>query len=90
MIDLQPSAATTGTNHTGALLVSLLSCPFRGRQVTSVWHQDAKAADLALWQDLLKVTVLRFRAKGVGSNLGVLESLAGHLSDFLDQSEDTR
>ena len=77
MIDLQPSATSANTNHPGALLVSLLSGPFRGRQVTSVWHQYANQQDLAIWQALLKATVLRFRAKRVGSNLGVLESLAG-------------
>jgi hypothetical protein len=89
-IDLQPSATANTTNHTGALLVSLLSGPFRGRQVTSIWHQHADQEDLAVWQALLKVTILRFRAKRVGSNLGVLESLAGHLGDFLEQGEKTR
>lgn len=43
-----------------------------------------------MWQALLKATVLRFRAKRVGSNFGVLESLAGHLSDFLEQGDKTR
>ncbi len=90
MIDLQPSATAATTNHTGALLVSLLSCPFRGRQITSVWHQHADHQDLAVWQALLKATVLRFRVKRVGSNLGVLESLAGHLGDFLESGEKTR
>jgi len=85
-INSQPSSSS-GTNHTGALLVSLLSGPFRGRQVTSVWHQHANQQDLAAWQSLLKATVSRFRQKGVGANLGVLESLAGHLGDFLDQNE---
>jgi hypothetical protein len=89
-IDLQPSATANATNHTGALLVSLLSGPFRGKQVTSVWHQHAGQDDLAVWQELLKATVLRFRAKRVGSNMGVLESLAGHLGDFLEQGEKTR
>jgi hypothetical protein len=89
-IDLQPSATANATNHTGALLVSLLSGPFRGRQVTSIWHQHADQEDLAVWQALLKATILRFRAKRVGSNLGVLESLAGHLGDFLEQGDKTR
>ncbi|WVR06457.1 hypothetical protein IAU60_003488 [Kwoniella sp. DSM 27419] len=89
IIDLQPSSSTSSTNHTGALLVSLLSGPFRGRQVTSYWHQQANEADLQTWQDLLEVTVLRFRAKRVGANLGVLEALAGHLSDFLGEAENT-
>ncbi|ORY25960.1 hypothetical protein BCR39DRAFT_542764 [Naematelia encephala] len=89
VIDLQPATTTSSTNHTGALLVSLLSGPFRGRQVDSVWHQKASQEDLEAWQALLKVTVLRFRAKRVGSNLGVLESLAGHLGDFLEQGEKT-
>ena len=90
VIDLQPStASTSSTNHTGALLVSLLSCPFREREITSVWHQHADTDDLAAWEALLEVTVLRFRAKRVGSNFGVLESLAGHLGDFLDASPKT-
>nr|XP_031864327.1 uncharacterized protein CI109_000240 [Kwoniella shandongensis]KAA5531399.1 hypothetical protein CI109_000240 [Kwoniella shandongensis] len=90
VIDLQPSSATgTGTNHTGALLVSLLSGPFRGRQVTSYWHQSASQDDLAIWQSLLRVTVLRFRAKRAGANFGVLEALAGHLTDFLETGEKT-
>lgn len=78
------------TNHTGALLVSLLSNPFRGRKVTSSWHQHANEDDLSIWQQLLAATVARFRAKRVGSNLGVLESLAGHLGDFLREAEKTR
>ncbi|KAK8858700.1 hypothetical protein IAR55_002929 [Kwoniella newhampshirensis] len=85
VIDLQPSSAIgAGTNHTGALLVSLLSGPFRGRDVTSYWHQNASQDDLAIWQSLLRVTVLRFRAKRFGANFGVLEALAGHLTDFLE------
>lgn len=90
MIDLQPSASASSTNHTGALLVSLLSCPFRGKQVTSIWHHRASTEDLQIWDALLEVTVKRFRAKRVGSNFGVLESLAGHLSDYLNEGEKTR
>ena len=94
VIDLQTStaASNTNTNHTGALLVSLLSCPFHGRDHTSTWHQRASSDDLAIWTTLLKVTVQRYRAKRVGSNLGVLESLAGHLGDFLvtDQDPDSK
>lgn len=81
---------TGGTNHTGALLVSLLSSPFRGRQVHSVWHRDAAGEDLTIWKNLLQVVVARFRAKRVGSNLGVLETLAGHLGDFLRDAEKAR
>nr|XP_019012891.1 uncharacterized protein I206_02387 [Kwoniella pini CBS 10737]OCF51672.1 hypothetical protein I206_02387 [Kwoniella pini CBS 10737] len=66
----------------GALLVSLLSGPFRGRSIASYWHQAADLSDLEIWQSLLKVTVLRFRAKRFGSNCGVLEALAAHLEDF--------
>jgi hypothetical protein len=76
-----------GTNHTGALLVSLLSNPFRGRQLQSVWHQDAGENELKTWSGLLEVVVARFRLKGVGPNLGVLESLAGHLGDFFIDSD---
>ncbi|WVW84828.1 hypothetical protein I302_106863 [Kwoniella bestiolae CBS 10118] len=89
IIDLQPSSTTSSTNHTGALLVSLLSGPFRGRQITSYWHRQADKSDLEIWQALLKVTVLRFRAKRFGSNCGVLEALAGHLEDFLSEGEKT-
>ena len=89
VIDLQPAVSINSTNHTGALLVSLLSCPFRGRQVDSAWHRSASKDDFAAWQTLLKVTVLRFRARGVGSNLGVLESLAAHLGDFLEAGPKT-
>lgn len=90
VIDLQPSASASSTNHTGALLVSLLSCPFRGKEVTSIWHHQASTEDLDIWDALLEVTVKRFRAKRVGSNFGVLESLAGHLSDYLNEGEKTR
>ncbi|OCF30437.1 hypothetical protein I316_07924 [Kwoniella heveanensis BCC8398] len=64
--------------------------PFRGRQISSFWHRHADQNDLRIWQSLLRVTVLRFRAKRVGSNFGVIEALAGHLSDFLDEGEKTR
>ncbi|KAL7423005.1 hypothetical protein Q5752_002303 [Cryptotrichosporon argae] len=87
VIDLQPS--TSSTNHTGALLVSLLSHPFRGRQVTSVWHQSATQEDLAAWRALLEVAVLRFRARKAGSNVGVLDALAGHLADYLEAGPKT-
>ncbi|WVQ96627.1 hypothetical protein IAU59_003732 [Kwoniella sp. CBS 9459] len=90
VIDLQPSSTASSTNHTGALLVSLLSGPFRGRQISSYWHRHADQDDLKIWQSLLRVTVLRFRAKRVGSNFGVIEALAGHLADFLDEGEKTR
>ena len=76
-----------GTNHTGALLVSLLSNPFRGKHLQSVWHQDAGESELKTWSGLLEVVVARFRLKGVGPNLGVLESLAGHLGDFFIDSD---
>jgi hypothetical protein len=82
--------STGGTNHTGALLVSLLSNPFRGRQLQSIWHQQAGQEDLAIWSNLLEVVVARFRAKRVGPNLGVLESLAGHLGDFVRDAEKAR
>jgi hypothetical protein len=87
----QPTSSTSGTtNHTGALLVSLLSNPFRGRQIQSVWHHQAAEEDLAIWNNLLQVVVARFRAKRVGSNLGVLETLAGHLGDFLRDADKAR
>jgi hypothetical protein len=89
MIDLAPSAATSTTNHTGALLVGLLSNPFRHSSVNSVWHQQASEEDHKIWAALLKVVVLRFKAKRVGSNLGVLDTLAGHLADFLEPGEKT-
>lgn len=88
VIDVQ-ATATSNTNHTGALLVSLLSCPFRDRTITSVWHQTANMPDLTTWRSLLNVTILRFRARGVGPNMGVLESLAGHLSDFCEANNKT-
>lgn len=81
-IDTQPSS-TSSTNHTGVLLVSLLSCPFRAGFITSAWHQHATTDDLAAWRSLLETTVLRFKSRQVGANFGVLESLAGHLRDFL-------
>jgi len=88
IIDLQPSTSSN-TNHTGALLVSLLSCPFRDRQVDSRWHGESHAEDFATWESLLNVTVLRSRAKQIEPNFGVLESLAGHLVDFLGAGEKT-
>ncbi|WWC88518.1 uncharacterized protein L201_003429 [Kwoniella dendrophila CBS 6074] len=90
IVDLQPSSTTSSTNHTGALLVSLLSGPFRGRSITSYWHQNANETDLEIWQNLLEVTVLRFRAKRFGSNCGVLEALSGHLEDFLVDNDKTK
>jgi hypothetical protein len=90
VIDLQPPASqTSGTNHTGTLLVNLLSGPFRDRGVLSVWHQQATADDLQIWQGLLEAAVERSRVKMVGSNIGVLEALAGHLGDFLEANEKT-
>jgi hypothetical protein len=90
VLDAQTQTTTSSsTNHTGALLVSLLSCPFRDRAVTSTWHQKADLSDLRIWQTLLSATVQRFRARQVGPNLGVLESLAGHLADFLELNEKT-
>lgn len=87
----QPASNTSGaTNHTGALLVNLLSNPFRGRQLHSVWHHQAAEDDLIIWNNLLQVVVARFKAKRVGSNLGVLETLAGHLGDFLRDAEKAR
>lgn len=88
VIDIQPSAASS-TNHTGVLLVSLLSCPFRAGKITSAWHQHATTDDLAAWRALLGVTVLRFKSRQVGANFGVLETLAGHLRDFLDRGSKT-
>ena len=88
-MDLQPSASASSTNHTAELLVSLLSCPFRAVSVESAWHQGASIDDLRIWQELLKTVVMRFKAKKVGSNLGVLENLAGHLRDFLEGGEKT-
>ncbi|RXK36174.1 hypothetical protein M231_06579 [Tremella mesenterica] len=41
--------------------------------------------DLQIWSNLLRTTILRFRAKRVGTNMGVLESLAGHLNDYLTE-----
>ncbi|WWC62725.1 uncharacterized protein I303_105322 [Kwoniella dejecticola CBS 10117] len=90
IIDLQPVSSTSSTNHTGALLVSLLSGPFRGRSITSYWHQKADSADLKIWQNLLEVTVLRFRAKRFGSNCGVLEALAGRLDDFTGETQNDK
>lgn len=91
-LDAQHQTQTTissSTNHTGALLASLLSCPFRDRAVTSAWHQKADLGDLRTWQSLLTSTVQRFRARQVGPNFGVLESLAGHLGDFLESNDKT-
>ena len=88
VIDLQPSTSSS-TNHTGALLVSLLSFPFRDRQIDSKWHGESDAEDFNTWDALLNVTVLRSRAKRIGPNFGVLESLAGHLVDFLGTGQKT-
>lgn len=90
IVDNAKPSSGSATNHTGALLVSLLSSPFRGRQLQSVWHHEAGEEDLAIWNNLLQVVVARFRAKRVGSNLGVLETLAGHLGDFLREAEKAR
>lgn len=88
VIDLQPSDTVSQTNHTGSLLVSLLSCPFRSRDAASVWYSAAPVEALEAWDALLKVTVLRFRAKRAGSNLGVLETLSAHLGDFIRVDND--
>jgi hypothetical protein len=74
--------SSSATNHTGVLLVELLSNPFRGRDLQSVWHSHAGQNDLEIWSELLEVVVARFRLKGIGANIGVLETLAGHLDDF--------
>ncbi|KAK4687833.1 hypothetical protein P7C73_g2289, partial [Tremellales sp. Uapishka_1] len=89
VIDLQPSASTSTTNHTGHLLVSLLSGPFRSRSLTAVWHQSASQEDLDIWRNLLKAAVLRSRAKKAGSNIEILETLAAHLGDFCEEAEKT-
>ena len=90
MMDSQCSSTlTSSTNHTGESLVTLLSYPFRATSITSKWHQERSTSDLTIWQDLLQAVVMRFRAKAVGSNLGVLENLAGHLKDFLFAEEKT-
>lgn len=82
-IDLSPSDSAQTTNHTGALLVSLLSGPFRNRNAESIWYSGASSDIHAAWDELLRVTVLRFRAKRAGSNFGVLETLAAHIEDFI-------
>lgn len=91
VVDLQPTDTASSTNHTGALLVSLLSTPFRNG-TDSVWFSNPADADFHAWRELLKATVLRFRAKRVGSNFGVLETLSAHLDDFLrvDSEEETK
>lgn len=82
-IDLSPSDSASTTNHTGALLVSLLSGPFRNRNADSIWYIERSTDIRAAWDELLRVTVLRFRAKRAGSNFGVLETLAAHIEDFI-------
>ena len=89
-LESQPSmASASSTNHTGELLVTLLSFPFGATSLTSTWHQRASTDDLTIWQYLLQAIVTRFRAKAVGTNLGVLEHLAGHLRDLLLTEEKT-
>lgn len=90
VIHLVPSTTASGTDHTGVLLVSLLSAPFRTGSIDSAWHQESTAEDLRIWEGLLETTILRFRAKRVGTNMGVLETLAGHFSDYLPDEEKTR
>lgn len=87
-VDLQPTDTAAKTNYTGDLLVSLLSCPFRNATVDSVWYRGPAQDVLDAWNVLLKTTVLRFRAKRVGSNFGVLETLAAHFEDFITLSGD--
>ncbi|BEJ13875.1 hypothetical protein CspHIS471_0310490 [Cutaneotrichosporon sp. HIS471] len=87
-VDLKPADTAAKTNYTGDLLVSLLSCPFRSESSDSVWYNTPADEDLAAWDSLLETTVLRFRAKRVGSNFGVLETLAAHLEDFAAVSGD--
>lgn len=77
-------------NHTGALLISLLVTPFRKNDVNSAWHSGAAQADLEAWSGLLKVTIQRFRSKGVESNEGVLDEVARQLSGFFKDSNLTR
>lgn len=91
VIDLEPSESSA-TNHTGSLLVSLLSGPFRSSDSASRWYNDAAQEDIDAWNSLLEVTVLRFRAKRAGSNFGVMETLAAHLEDFIrvESDEETR
>lgn len=90
MVDLQPSDAASQTNHTGALMVSLLSGPFRDAS-NSTWFSQPTEDSMLAWNNLLKATILRFRAKRVGSNFGVLETLSAHLEDFLlvDDADET-
>jgi len=85
-VNTDRQVSSGGTNHTGALLVELLSNPFRGRDLQSVWHQHAGQNDFKIWSGLLEVVVARFRLKGIGANIGVLESLAGHLDDYFKEA----
>ncbi|WVN90607.1 uncharacterized protein L203_105848 [Cryptococcus depauperatus CBS 7841] len=81
--------SSSQNNHTGNLLVSLLSCPFRNINITSKWHQSATSEDLSCWKLLLEKTVYRFRKRKAVVHTGVLETLAAHLVDFLEQGEGT-
>ncbi|GMK53671.1 hypothetical protein CspeluHIS016_0102570 [Cutaneotrichosporon spelunceum] len=87
-VDLKPADTAAKTNYTGDLLVSLLSCPFRNQSSDSIWYNGPADEDLAAWDSLFETTVLRFRAKRVGSNFGVLETLGAHLEDFVAISDD--
>lgn len=85
MYDKQPSP----NNYTGNILISLLSDPFRGRQLNSYWHQQATLDDLSQWRKLLETTAQRFKAKRAVIHSGLLETLAAHLTDFLEPKDKT-
>ncbi|WVQ73257.1 hypothetical protein IAR50_002825 [Cryptococcus sp. DSM 104548] len=74
----------TPTNHTGNLLVSLLTDPWRNSRADSNWHTHATEADLTIWQSLLSCTIQRFKAKKAVVHSGILETLAAHLHDYIE------
>ncbi|ODN81830.1 hypothetical protein L202_02194 [Cryptococcus amylolentus CBS 6039] len=72
------------TNHTGNLLVSLLTDPWCNSTVDSYWHARATEADLNSWQTLLSSTIQRFKAKKAVVHSGILETLAAHMHDYIE------
>ncbi|WVQ83031.1 hypothetical protein IAT38_005169 [Cryptococcus sp. DSM 104549] len=86
---IKSDGSAAPTNTTGDLLVSLLSDPFRSARIDSPWYHLATEDDLEIWRELLRITMERFRVKRVGVNFGLLETMAAHLTDHLEQGDRT-
>lgn len=86
----QTAPSRTPTNHTGVILVELLSWPFRESLTVSQWHAGASADEMTTWKSLLATAVERSFQKQIGPNLAVLDPIAAHLEDFNGDDNDRK